>query len=478
MTNPFAAKAGMSAGGSVAEPRATSFAEARRHFLSGKTDPRALLEECLEAIAKRDGALHAFCFIDADAARRGADDSARRYKANRPLSELDGCPVAIKDTIDVRGMPTRSGTQLFGDAPARFDAACTYALRHAGATIIGKTHVPEFCIGAPPPTRNPFDLQRTAGASSSGSGAAVGAGFVPVAIGNQTGGSLIRPASYNGCYGFKPTFGALNVGGMHPIAPSQDHLGVLAASLGDTWTTAWEISNRVGGHNGHPGLSGDNAFPGAKKPLRLAFLETRGWRELDEANREEMQRVRGALEARGVEVADRRSDEELAGFERLLEQTDDVSERIMMYEVRWPILAYLDACGDEAIGEAVRNRLARGIALSPDGYREALADRDKVRAAALSIGRRFDGFITLAASGPAPLLPSAGKSDNKPAHLSTGSRSFHTPWSMVGGPSVSLPLMSVDGLPLGLQAMGIPDEDARLISVARWIDESFRSQAA
>jgi Asp-tRNA(Asn)/Glu-tRNA(Gln) amidotransferase A subunit family amidase len=470
---PSVESVGGSKGNYDVSRRLRSFAQERRRFLVGESDPRRLLEQCLDAIAVRDGTLSAFCFMDVDGARQNADEAARRYKANRPLSPLDGCPLAIKDSINVRGMPTRVGTDLFGHEPARFDSACAYALRQAGVAIIGKTHVPEFCIGPPPATRNPFDDQRTAGGSSSGSGAAVGAGFVPVAIGNQTGGSLIRPASFNGCYGYKPSYGALNVGGMHPIASSQDHLGVLAASLEDAWTTAWEISSRIGGHNGHPGLSGSGPVPAARTPARLAFLETHGWRDIDDATRQAVDQLCGAIQASGVTILDRRNDEQLADFERLLDGTDEIFERIMTYEFRWPLLAYVDACGESAIGEAVRSRIARGTTLGAAGYREALAARDRVRIAARSFAPRVDAFLTLAASGPAPLLPSASGQARQPAHLATGSRSFHTPWSLVGGPSISLPLMSVDLLPLGLQVMGLPDDDSGLIAIARWIDELF-----
>ncbi|MFG1465422.1 amidase [Xanthobacter sp. DSM 24535] len=383
--------------------------------------------------------------------------------------------MGIKDTIAVRGMPSKMNSAVFDETPVRFDAASTYALRQAGAVLLGKTHVPEFAMGKAPPTRNPFDARRTAGGSSSGCGAAVGAAMVPITLGNQTGGSLIRPSSFNANYGFKPTYGALNVAGMHPIAPSQDHIGPMAASLADAWATAWEISSRIGGHNGHPGLSGAPAVPRALKPLRLARLETLGMAQLDDATREAMAQMCHRIAGQGVGILDRECDDKIAILEDLLLEADDVSEQIFVYELRWPLVAYLDANGPDSVSATAKARLDRGLAMTPADYRQALVKRDRIRAQVASVGQQVDGFITLASSGPAPFdgVETGGSTADRPnSHLSTGSRSFLSPWSMVGGPAFSLPLLSVDRMPVGLQVMGLVDTDYRLTAVARWLDEA------
>ena len=451
-----------------------SFAAARQQFLAGSATPRDFLEAGIERIERLDNSVQAFCFTDFDAARASADASTTRYKENRPLSPLDGCPVGIKDTIDVRGMPSKMNSRLFGTDPVPYDAASVYALKQAGAIMVGKTHVPELAFGSLPPTRNPFDLRRTAGGSSSGCGASVGAGMVPVAIGNQTGGSLIRPSSFSANYGFKPSYGALNVGGMHPIAPSQDHIGPMAASLEDAWTTAWEISTRAGGHNGHPGLSGSGALPRANRPLRLAHLQTEGWSQLDDASRRAFERLAAQFAAAGVSIIDRDCDGDIARLEDLLAEGDRISNDIIMYEVRWPLVSYLDTHGSQALSETAKARLDHGLAMSPADYRRALAERDRIRALVMALGARADAFITMASSGPAPIdqKPADGHVDKPSAHKITGSRSFLSPWSMVGGPSFSLPLMAIDGMPQGLQLMGLPDADFRLTSFARWMDET------
>lgn len=466
--------AGASLGGYDPDSRLPTFLAARAAFLAGRSTPRMLLEESLERIARLDPVIQAFCFLDVPGARAAADAATQRYAQNRPLSPLDGCPMGIKDTIHVRGMPSKMNSAVYDDTPVRFDAASSYALRQAGVVLLGKTHVPEFAMGKSPPTRNPFDARRTAGGSSSGCGAAVGAAMVPVALGNQTGGSLIRPSSFNANYGFKPTHGALNVGGMHPIAPSQDHIGPMAASLADAWLTAWEISTRIGGHNGHPGLSGAPAVPRALKPLRLARLDTLGMAQLDEATREAMAQMCHRIESLGVGLLDRDCNDAIAALEDLLLEADDVSDRIFVYELRWPLVAYVDANGPEAISATAKARLERGLAMTPADYRQALAKRDRIRAQVALVGQQVDGFITLASSGPAPFdgVDQAGTVDRPNAHLSTGSRSFLSPWSMVGGPAFSLPLMAVDGMPVGLQVMGTADTDYRLTAVARWLDEN------
>ncbi|WP_431302828.1 amidase [Sediminicoccus sp. BL-A-41-H5] len=458
-------------GGYDAALRLPDFEQARAGFVADRDTPRALLERGLEVIAAREPQVRAFAHLDIEGARRAADAASERYRARRPLSALDGCPVAIKDTLAVRGMPGEMNSAVFRGHVDGLDAACVMALRAAGAVILGKTQVPELTIGRAPPTRNPFDATRTAGASSSGSGASVGAGMVPVAIGNQTGGSLIRPSSFNGIYGFKPSWGALNVAGMHAIAPSQDHVGPMAASLADAWRTAWEISARAGGHGGHPGLTGTPEPPRALRPRRLAWLRTQGWAELDDATREAFSRALAGMEQHGVDLVEAGNDGTMAELERLLLAADRISNDIIMYEARWPYAAWTAAHGEAALGEAVRARIAHGLTMTPADYRRALAERDAIRSAIAAIGQGVDGFITLSSSGPAPQDGAAG--DQAGAHMKTGSRSFLSPWSMVGGPSLSLPILVVDGMPVGVQLMGLPDRDAALCAVAAWIDGSF-----
>lgn len=451
-----------------------SFSSAVADFRASRDTPRAFLERCLEALYARESELRAFAYVDVEGARRGADEATRRYREGRAMSPVDGCPVAFKDTLETADMPTQQNSELFKGWIGKRDAACVWALRSEGAVILGKTQVPELALGKPPPTRNPFDARRSAGGSSSGSGAAVGAGMVPVAIGNQTMGSLIRPASYNANYGFKPTWGALNIGGMHPLAPSLDHIGPMAATLADMWRVAQRISFVAGGHNGHPGLTGGPELPAARKPGRLVHLKTLGWTQIDDTTHEAFSEMLSGLRSAGVEIVDERSHEEIAELERLLLPSDDIATDICMYELRWPMAAYVEAQGRERIGDAVYARLERGLAMTPQDYRSAIARRDAIRCKVRDVAVGVNGFISLASSGPAPMVAdiAADTPDDRPmAHTATGSRSFLSPWSLVGGPGLALPWLAIDGMPLGVQLMGVSDTDPELVAIAHWAEQ-------
>ncbi|MCX7379892.1 MAG: amidase, partial [Alphaproteobacteria bacterium] len=200
-----------------------------------RTSARALLETCIDRIAARESEIQAFTALNLDGARAAADAADVRRATGRALSPIDGMVIAVKDLIETADMPTRFGSAAFAEVPPLpRDAAPVFALRAAGAVILGKTVTTEFGIGGPGATRNPHDPSRTPGGSSSGSAAAVAAGFAPVALGTQVGGSVLRPASFCGVVGFKPTYGALNRGQLSDQF-SQNCLGVLAATLEDGW---------------------------------------------------------------------------------------------------------------------------------------------------------------------------------------------------------------------------------------------------
>ena len=459
-----------------------SFMDAVKSFQGGDDTPRAFLERCLETVHEKERFVRAFAYIDEEAARLAADDSTERYRAGRAFGPLDGCPFGIKDTIETKDMPMQQNAPLFKGWSGGRDAACVWALRQGGGVILGKTQVPEYAMGKSPPTRNPFDTSRTAGGSSSGSGASVGARMVPCAIGNQTMASLIRPSSFNAVYGYKPTWGALNIGGMHPLAPSQDHIGPMAATLADAWVTARQIAEVVGGHNGHPGLDGPLDLPTARKPARLARLDTLGWSQIDDPMRDLFERFVAALSDAGVEIVDRRSASAIEDLENLLLDCDDFATDIVMYEARWPFVAYIDAYGqNRAMGDTAYSRLRRGIEMTRQDYRAALAKREAARLKVREIGADIDGFITLASSGPAPFVERPNITTDAPdragAHMETGSRSFISPWTMIGGPSLSLPYLAVDGMPLGVQLMGLPNSDADIVAIAHWFDRAISLDA-
>ena len=257
-------------------PAVRSYLAAARNFQSGSETPRRFLDESLALLERWEPRIGAFVCTNLAAARTAAERSTERWRAGRPLSPIDGMPIGIKDIFETVDMPTEMGSPLFAGWRSGKDAASVRALRDAGAVILGKTVTTEFAASEPRGTRNPWNVAHTPGGSSSGSAAAVATGIVSTALGTQVIGSTIRPASYCGCVGFKPSVNALNRQGSHDYQ-SQSCTGILAASLPDAWQVAYEIVARVGGDAGTPGLQGPDRAPAANKPRRLAVLETAGW---------------------------------------------------------------------------------------------------------------------------------------------------------------------------------------------------------
>jgi len=439
-------------------PPLVGFVDAVASFQDGRDTPRAYLERRIATIEEREPEVSAFVCLDLVAARKAADAATERYRAGRPLSLLDGCPAGVKDIIETADFPTQMNSPIYEGWQSGRDAACVHALRQGGAVILGKTVTTEFATGASGPTHNPFDGARTPGGSSSGSAAAVGAGMLPLALGTQTAGSVVRPASFCGAYGFKPSHAALNMGGIHPLSNSHDTLGTLAGSLADAWTGAHHIAAIAGGTPPHPGLTGPADLPAPRRPAALALLRTDGWRELDEATLGAFEGLLRRLAEADVAILDAESNEPVATLERLLSGVDDVARTITAYERRWPFLDYAER-HPGMLSPGVLERVLAAREMTREDYLGALARQEKIRHAVEALRGILDGFVSLTASGPAPVGL---------AH--TGSRSFQIFWTLTAAPCVTLPLLAVDGMPVGVQVMGFRDRDAEMISLAAWID--------
>ena len=439
-------------------PEPVSFVRAVADFRDGRTTPRRFLERCLEAISRHDRTIKAFVTLDTRGARKAADAATRRYKQARPLSPVDGCPIAVKDIIATADMPTEMNSPIYRKWRPKADAACVMALRRAGAIVIGKTVTTEFAIGRSGPTRNPFDPTRTPGGSSSGSAAAVACGMAPAALGTQTVGSVLRPAAYCGVVGFKPTHGGLPTGGIHLLSPTSDHLGVIAATVEDAWLVASQIS--VAAASPGIGLMGgaeDQSIVG-RRPRKLIRLFTRGWNEAGNDSRAAFDAFIDRVKACGIDVTSQDEDAEVAGLERQFEQELDGHLDLIAYEMRWPFEDYLARYGPQKIGPRIRELLDRARPLTPRDYEARLATRQRLQRAAADVLARCDGFITLACSGPAPR-----------GLAQTGSRTFQSYGSWLGLPAFSLPLLDVNGLPVGVQLLGRAGADSALYATARWM---------
>jgi Asp-tRNA(Asn)/Glu-tRNA(Gln) amidotransferase A subunit family amidase len=433
---------------------------ARFHSFADNNDtPRVVLEHFLETLERAEPDVRAFVCLDIEGARRAADASTARRRAGTPLSAIDGLPVGIKDCFDVRGFPTRVNSAYFDDAPdAATDAAHVDALRRGGAIIVGKTVTTELTMAAPGPTWNPWDLTRTPGGSSSGSAAAVAAGMLPIATGSQVRGSVIRPASICGVIGFKPTFGALNrFGGVDP-SPSINHLGLLGGTLADVWAVACHIATVAGGDPGcMPYFGADAHLPPARKPQRLVRQYTAGWQQTDDASKAVFEEYLRGLTAAGIEILEPPSSRELAAYEAATASLPEWFFDLMLWEIRWPMLAWRDRRPD-AFSATMLGYIDRASQLHPVDYERACMARERLRAMHRALEDKVDGFITLAHIGP-------GQVGQPP----TGTPWYNDASSAIGAPALNLPLLAVDGLPLGVQLAGFEHRDMETLAVARWL---------
>ena len=417
------------------EPHRLGLARAARDIARGTLRSLALVEACLERIEHRDADVRAWAHIDPDAARQ----AARRCDAEVPRGPLHGVPVGIKDIIDTADFPTERGSALFaGRRPGR-DAECVARLREAGAILLGKTVTTEFAYFAPGPTANPHDPRHTPGGSSSGSAAAVADFQVPAALGTQTAGSVIRPASFNGVFGFKPTFGTFPIEGVLPLAPSLDTVGLFARFLDDVALLAGVLSGGPG--EGEAGL---------ERP-RVAFLKTPYAPAMDEAAAAALEGFAASLAAKGLDVAELES----PALEGLAEH-----QNALLALEAGETLGPLVAADPDKVRPETRALLELGAAV-PAGFRDTLD-------AACAHARRFleegvfaraDVILTAAAPGAAPEGLAA-----------TGDPLFNRIWTLLGLPCLSLPFArGARGLPLGAQLVGARGADAQLLRAARAI---------
>ncbi|MFZ3336866.1 MAG: amidase [Xanthobacteraceae bacterium] len=438
------------------QPTLRSYLAVAKEFASGAQTPRQFLERSLELLDTWEPQIGAFVATALPAARDAADRSAERWRTGRQLSAIDGMPVGIKDIIETVDMPTQMGSPLFDGWRSEKDSASVRALRDAGAVILGKTVTTEFAASEPRGTRNPWNTAHSPGGSSSGSAAAVGAGIVSAALGTQVIGSTIRPASFCGCVGFKPSVNALNREGSHDYQ-SQSCTGVLGASLADVWQVAHEIVARVGGDAGTPGLQGPDALPPGQRPRRLALLETAGWDNASVAAKQQLNEAIMRLRAAGVEIRTRQNDDKVAALETDLLNAAELSHRCNGWETRWFFRSMRDRDAAK-LSRNVMDRVRKYEDLTLADHRADLRERDRLRAVHAELAANCDACITLAA-------PS-----NAPEGLSfTGNPDFAVPASLLGVPALSLPLFEVNAMPLGLQLIGFFDRDADAFAMASWL---------
>jgi Asp-tRNA(Asn)/Glu-tRNA(Gln) amidotransferase A subunit family amidase len=434
------------------DPADLGTAEAARLIAAGELTSETLVAACLARVDAREDAVQAWTFLDPDLALTQARAADARQADGHPIGPLHGVPVGIKDIIDTANMPTENGfLGHAGRRPAE-DAQCVRALRDAGAVIMGKTVTTELANRVAGKTRNPVNPAHTPGGSSSGSAAAVRAGMVPAALGTQTGGSVIRPASYCGVHALKPTFGLISRTGMLPQSDPLDTIGTYGRSIEDVaWLadvlTEADPRDPDCGQRTRPDLHRTAMEQPGQRP-RLAFVRTPVWGSGEP-------RMHAALEgfaaSLGVDC------EEIALADSLAEAWS-WQRTIQLYGMA----RYYGPLSDYH-GSLMSPRLAQhvveGREISSERYREAIARREVAYASLAPIFARFDAILTPASSGPAP-----------EGLRFTGEATFNALWTYAGTPCVNLPLLEICGLPLGVQLVGPRGADGPLLRVARWLE--------
>lgn len=349
----------------------------------------------------------------------------------------------MKDIFDTVDMPTACGSPIYRDRPARSEAACASALRAAGGVVLGKTATTEFAAYTPTRTRNPLDPAHTPGGSSSGSAAAVADRQVPLAIGTQTAGSVIRPASFCGIVGFKPSFGLIDRAGVKPFADCLDTVGVFARSVADAALFAGAMA-------GWPEMT---AMPGARPPGRVRIVRAPQWERVTEEAEQAVAAAGRAFEAAGVAVEELPPPE---GFEAL----NDLQDLLQIYEGR-RALAWERERHDDRLSPGLRAHLARAEAT-------AFADYLAARRAQEDWQRRFDMLLA-----PGDVVLTASAPGEAPVGLeSTGDPVFCRPWTLLHMPCITLPHgHGPSGLPLSVQLVAPRWADLELLAAARWLGE-------
>lgn len=424
----------------------------------GRVSAVETAEACLARIDAREPQVAAWAHLDRERVLKQAGELDRRRRSGRPVGPLHGLPIGVKDIIDVRGMPCSYGTPLEeGRRPAE-DAAVIRRLRAAGALVLGKTVTTEFAYYAPGRTRNPHDPARTPGGSSQGSAAAVADGMVPLALGTQTNGSVIRPASFCGVVGLKPSFGAVPRTGVMADAPSLDTIGVFARSVEDAALLEHAMGtdgiDRDAG--GSPGPL--SAIAASEPPVRpnLAFVRTAAWEKAAPETADGFAELSDAL---GSSIEEVPLPEPFGGaiaWQRV----------IMAAEMARGLGHYADR-GGEKVSPQFRELVEEGRAILAHDYLVARDWQRTLRAGLDQVFKRFDAILTPAAPGEAPGVET------------TGDASFCSLWSLVGLPAISLPLLTgPNGLPVGVQLVGPHGDDARLLRTARWLTRHLQEGEA
>jgi len=429
-----------------------SASDAARRLRDGALGSEELTRACLDRIAASEPTLKAWTYIDREYALVQARELDERRSSGADIGPLHGLPVGVKDIFDTRDMPTECGTSLMSARQPNRDAGTVTALREAGAVIMGKTVTTELAMYSPGKTTNPHNPAHTPGGSSSGSAAAVAANMVPLAVGSQTNGSVIRPASFCGVYGFKPSFGAISRSGVLALSRPLDTVGVFGRTVEDLALAAEPLfgfderdpdSSRRARQHLVETAAGEPPLP----PM-FAFVKTPVWGEAEDDTRQGFAELVDALGDRCDEVELPALFDDAVRWHRTVMCADLAKNLGRLYDD-----------GRDTLSDVLRGMIEEGQSCLAVDYNRAVDMVDILNAGLEQIFDRYDAILTPAACGEAP----AGLE-------STGSPIFCSLWTFVGLPAVSLPLLQGStSLPIGVQMIGARNGDSRLLRNARWL---------
>ena len=440
-------------------PAGLTATEAARRIRDGEMTSEDLVRACLGRIAEHEERIGAWTHLDPDYAIEQAKAADEARAAGEASGPLHGVPVGVKDIFDTDDMPTEQGSVLHRGRQPLANCTVVNRLREAGAVIMGKTVTTEFAVYSPGKTRNPHDPTRTPGGSSSGSAAAVATGMVPLAIGTQTNGSMIRPASFCGVVGFKPTHGRISRSGVLLLSPVLDQVGAFARTVDDVALLAEQmIGYDPGDAATQPRARPKLVETAASQPPvtpRLGFVTTPMWEEADEDAQEAFQEL----------------------FEHLGDDVEDVTlpepfdhavgwlGTIMEADIARNLNQEFDT-GREQLSDVLAELIERGRRVTAIDYNRAV---DSITGLNLLLKKLFDDYdaiLTPATTGQAPV-----------GLEGTGDPVFCTLWTLCGTPAVSLPLLQgADGLPIGVQLVGPRGDDARLLRTANWLSRTVAAE--
>ncbi len=423
-----------------------------RALRAGRTTAVRILEGCFERIDHWEPRVHAWVVLDRERAMDRARELDDELKSGNDRGPLHGIPIGIKDIIDVAGLPTACGSKRWADKVADSDASVVADLREAGAVIMGKTVTTPYAWIDPPITRNPWNVERTPGGSSSGSAAAVAAGMCLGAIGTQTGGSITRPASFCGVAGMKPTYSLVDGMGVLPFAPSLDHVGPIGRSVADLQVLYDAISRDRRSRRRGPSIPVEK-----EKPLRIGRIRGFFDQRADRVIVPVLERAIRTLAARGADVVDLPDPVE---FEQIIAD----HRRVMAAEAAGTHSLALDEHPDD-FPPQIRNLIIEGRGLMALTYLNAMNRQPAQRLIQLALkGNELDALITPATVGTAP-DPST-----------TGDPAFNSPWSYIRFPTVSFPIgLATDGLPVAIQLIGSWFGGRKLLQVASWCEQTIQN---